>query len=142
MGKCGGSENDVVMDMVLIRVGADDVGVVAFGEAPRQLTAEPVGFFRRDLAGDKGLPQMVGDHIVRTARSAGLLQIQPLCKRKFRVRKAAVALVACDEFSVFGLGRIFDIIENVADRRTDGSALADVQRHQACGCQIDVPPIL
>ena len=33
-------------------------------------------------------------------------------------------------------------IENVADRRTDGSALADVQRHQACGCQIDVPPIL
>lgn len=67
MGKGRGIEDNMVMDMVFIRVGADDVGMVAFGEAMRQLTAETVRFLRRNFARGKGLAQMIGDHIVHAA---------------------------------------------------------------------------
>ena len=55
----GGIENDVIMDVFSINVSADNEGVFPLGEAPRQLTAQPVCFFRRDLTRDKGLPEMI-----------------------------------------------------------------------------------
>ena len=60
--------------------------VLAFGKAPGQLHAQAVGFLRRDLARHKGLPQVVGDHVVRTAHPAsaggvGLLVQQETARR-------------------------------------------------------------
>ena len=59
--------DDVVMDMGFVDMGADHKGMIALGEPLCKLHAQPVGFFRGNLAGDKGLPDMVGKYIVRTA---------------------------------------------------------------------------
>lgn len=72
--------DDVVADIGLVDVGADDKGVVSFGKPAGKLLAQPVCFLRRDLSGDKGLAQVVGDHIVLAAHPAGLLDVPLLCK--------------------------------------------------------------
>ena len=43
--------DDVVMDVRLVDVCTDNESVISFGKALRQLIAQPVGFFRSDLAG-------------------------------------------------------------------------------------------
>ena len=98
---------NMVVDVSLIDVGTDDESVPALGEAPGQLHAQSVGLLRRDLARHKGLPQMVGDHIVRTAHPAGAGGVGLLVQQELRVGHAAVALVAGDEPAVVGFVWIF-----------------------------------
>ena len=54
----------MVMDVFSINVSADNEGVFPLGETPRQPTAQPVYFFRCTLAGNKGLPETIVNHIV------------------------------------------------------------------------------
>src|SRR5699024_4627266 len=129
----GGVPYNMVVDVSLIDVGTDDESVPALGESPGQLHAKPVGFLRRDLARHKGLPQVVGDHIVRTAHPAGAGGVGLLVQQKLRVSHAAVALVAGDEPAVVGLVWIFYIVDDVADGLADRATLAGVQRYDAGG---------
>ena len=129
-----GIPDDMIMDVVLVDVGADDESVVPVRKAFGKLTADVVRFLRRDLAGDKGLPKMIGNHIVRTARPAGESGILPFGKKKLGVRCPAVAFIAGDESAVICFLRIFRVINNVADRRVDVPAFAGMQRHQPGGC--------
>ena len=132
----------MVVDVSLVDVGADDESVPTLGEAPGQLHAQAVGFLRRDLARHKGLPQVVGDHIVRTAHPASAGGVGLLIKKELGVGHAAVALVAGDEFAVVGLFWIFYIVDDVADRLADRAALASVKRHDAGGGHNDFPSFL
>ena len=65
----------MIVNMGFVDMSADDIGVIALGEALGQLTAQTVRVLRCDLSGNKGLPQMVGDHIILAAHSAGLLDV-------------------------------------------------------------------
>ena len=121
------------MDVSLIDVGTDDESVPALGEAPGQLHAQSVGILRRDLARHKGLPQVVGNHIVRTAHPAGAGDIGLLVQQELGIGHAAVTLIAGDEPAVVGLFWIFYIVDDVADRLADRAALAGVQRYNAGG---------
>ena len=60
------------MDVGFVHMGADDKGVFPFGEAAGQLIAQAVGLLRGDLAGDEGLPDGIGNHIIGPAPPAGL----------------------------------------------------------------------
>ena len=106
----------MVVGVRFVDVGADDESVLTLGEAPSQLHAQSVGFLRRDLARHKGLPQMVGDHVVRTAHPAGAGGVGLLVQQELRVGHAAVTLVAGNEPTVVGLFWIFYIVDDVADR--------------------------
>ena len=128
-----GRTDNVVVDVSLVDVGADDESVLALGESPGQLHAKPVGFLRRDLARHKGLPQVVGNHIVRTAHPAGAGDIGLLVQQELGVGYAAVTLIAGDEPAVVGLFWIFYIVDDVADRLAGRAALAGVQRHDTGG---------
>ena len=128
-----GRTDNVVVDVSLVDVGADDESVLAFGKAPGQLHAQAVGFLRRDLARHKGLPQVVGNHIVRTAHPTGAGGVGLLVQQKLRVSHAAVTLVAGDEPAVVGLVWIFYIVDDVADGLADRATLAGVQRYDAGG---------
>ncbi len=75
-----GIPDDMIMNVVFVNVGADNKSVVPVRKAFGKLTADPVCFLRSDLAGDKGLPEMVSDHIVRATRPAGERGILPFGK--------------------------------------------------------------
>ena len=116
----------MIMDMLFVDVGADDIGVFALGKPLGKLTAQAVCFFRGDLAGDKGLPQMVGNYIIFTAHPAGLLDVLILGKKKLGIRDPAVTLPACNQSAVIRLLRIFGVVDNVTDCLSYGAAFAGV----------------
>lgn len=113
----------MVVDVGFVNVGTDDESMFALCEAPGQFHAQPVGFFRRNLARNEGLPQVVSDHIVRTAHPASAGGVGLLIKKELGIGHAAVALVAGDEPAVVGLIGIFYIVDDVADRLADRAAL-------------------
>ena len=131
--QCSRVDNDVIMDMVLIYMGADDKGMVSFCEFQRQLPADLIGFFRRNFAGLKCLTEMVGDHIVRTLVSAGQICILSFGKKKLCISKPGITLIAINEFSKIGFLRIFYIINNICNRSRDVPTFSYMQRHQSCG---------
>ena len=90
----GGVPNHMIVNVSFVDMGADNVGVIAFGEALGQLTAQTVRFLRCDLSGNKGLPQMVGDHIILAAHSAGLLDVLIFGEKELGVGDPAIALPA------------------------------------------------
>ena len=126
--------DDVVMDMGLVDMGADHKGVIALGEPLCKLHAQPVGFFRGNLAGDKGLPDMVGQHIVRAAYPASGGNVLPFRQQKLGVGYPAVTRKAGDEPAVICLLWVGYLVDDVTDCLTFGAALTGVQRHDACGC--------
>ena len=65
----------MIVDVAAVNVGTDNKCVIAFGKSAGQLTAQAVGFLRRNLAGNKGLPDGVGDHIIRPTLPASLGEI-------------------------------------------------------------------
>lgn len=132
----------MVVNVSLVDVGADDESVLALGESPGQLHAQAVGFFRRDLARHKGLPQVVRNHVILAAHPASAGGVGLLVQQELGVGYAAVALVAGDEPAVVSLVWIFYIVDDVADGLADRAALAGVQRHNAGGGHVGalLPP--
>ena len=56
LAECGGVPNHMIVNVSFVDMGADDIGVIALGEALGQLTAQTVRVLRCDFTGDKGLP--------------------------------------------------------------------------------------
>ena len=130
----GGVPNHMIMDMLFVDMGADNIGVFALGESLGKLTAQAVCFLRGDFTRDKGLAQMVGNYIILTAHSAGLLDVLIFGKKKFGIRDPAVTLPARNQSAVIRLLRIFGVVQYVADCLSYRAAFSGVQGHQACGC--------
>ena len=126
----------MIVNMGFVDMGADDIGVIALGEALGQLTAQTVRFLRCDLSGNKGLPQMVGDHIILAAHSAGLLGVLIFGEKELGIGDPAVALPACYQPAAVCLLRIFGVVDDVADGLSHRAAFAGVQGHQARGCHV------
>lgn len=70
-----GVPDDMIVDMGLVDMSADDKGVVPLSESPGKLLPQPVCFLCSDLAGDKRLAQMIGNHIICAAHPASLLNV-------------------------------------------------------------------
>ena len=122
------------MDMGLVNVGTDDEGVFFLRKPLGKLHAQPIGFLRGDLPRAEGLADMVGDHIVCATDPSGGGDILALGQHELGVGHTAVALITGDEPAVVCLLRIGHIVNNFADGTALGPALADMQRHDACGC--------
>ena len=123
----------MIMDVGFVYMGADDKGVFPLGETAGQLIAQAVGLLRGNLAGDKGLADGVGDHIIGPAPPPGLGKVLPLGKQKLRVRDPAVALVAGDQSAAVRLVRVLHIVDDVLNGPAHGPAFASVQGHNAGG---------
>ncbi len=111
--QCSRVDNDVIMDMVLIHMGADNKGMVSFVKLQCQLPADLISFFWRNFAGLKCLTEMVGDHIICTQISAGQICILSFGQKKLCISKPGITLIAINEFSKIGFLRIFYIIKNI-----------------------------
>ena len=142
MVQAGGVPDDVVMDVGLVHMGTDDKGVFPFGKAPRQLIAQAVGLLRGDLAGDEGLPDGIGDHIIGPALPAGPGLILPLGQQKLCIGAPAVTLIAGDQPAAVRLVRVLHIVNDVTDGLAHAPALAGVQGHNAGGCHDESLPVI
>ena len=54
------TRNQVIVDVALVDVGCQHIGVFALQHFLNELLADLMGLYRRDLAGGKGLDQVVG----------------------------------------------------------------------------------
>ena len=122
------------MNVRLVYVSADHKGMIAFGKTLGKFHTQPVSFLRCDLTGAEGLAHMIGNHIIRTAHSSGRGKVLPLCQKELCIRSPAVTRLAGNKpaaICFFGIGHIVD---DVTDRPTFCAALADMKRHDSCGC--------
>ena len=113
--------------MLFVDMGTDDKGVIAFGETLGKLHAQAIGLVRCDPAGDEGLPDLIGDHIIFATAPAGLGEVLPLGKKKLRVSNFPAALITGDELAVVCFLWIFYIVQNVPDSRPHRPALANME---------------
>ncbi len=90
-------------------------------------------FLWGDFAGDKGLPDLISNYIVRPALPAGPGEILPFGEKELRIGDPAVTLVAGDQLAVVGFLWILRIINDVADGLAHGPALAGVQGDETGG---------
>ena len=73
------AHDDVIMNMVLIYVVLqNDKSVVSLRQPHSKFLADLIGFLRRHFTRLKRLPEVIGNHIIRTPDSAGLVDILPL----------------------------------------------------------------
>ena len=77
---------------------------------------------------------MVSNHIIRSPHSPGVSNVLLLGKQELPVSNTAVTLPACNQVAVVCLFGILYIIDNGFDGGSNSPSLADVQRHQPCGC--------
>ena len=124
----------MIMDMRFINMRANYKGMVAFGESLCKFYSQPVGFFRRNLAGEKGLAHMIGDYIIRAAHPSGGGNVLMLCQQELGISDPAVTSKSGDKSAIVRLLRIGRIVDNVADRLAFRAAFADMQRHDTSGC--------
>ena len=119
-------DNDMIMDMVLVYVGADNKSMIALCQFQSKLLPDPVRFFRRNLPWFKCLPEMIGDHIVCASVPAGHVQILTFRKKKLHIRSPGITLVTADQFPKISFLWVLCVINDVRDRCGNIPALTDM----------------
>ena len=132
-------ENDVIMDMVLVYMSTDDKGVIPFRQLHGKLLTDLICFFRGELSGQKGLTQMISNHIVTSAAPACEVDVLLLCQHKFCVGSHSVTHIAVYEFAIICLLRILHIVDDVCYGGRSCSAFARVKRYKPCGSDTIIP---
>ena len=120
----------MIMNVVFVDMGADDESMASFGKAFGKFTTNAVRFLRRNFAGNKGLTEMIGDHVVRAARPAGECSILTFGKKELGVGCTGVTFIAGDEPAIISFLRILRIVDDVADCCAYVPSLSGMQRHQ------------
>ena len=127
--------DDVIVDVGLVDVRADDERMTAAGKPFGKFFTDPVGLFRCDFSREKRLPEMIGNHIVRAPHPSRFLNVFPFGHQELGVGAAAVAGIAADKTPVFRFLRVCNIVDNIADCPAEAPALSGVQGHDPRGCQ-------
>lgn len=122
----------MIMDMALVRVGADDKGVIALQKALGKFITNSVRFLRRDFAGAEGLSHLIGDNVA-VLPAPGQLKILVLGKRKFYIGSIWVAGIGTDIFAGFRLVGIPAIIQPVEQALPNGFAFVQMHGNNASG---------
>ena len=80
----------MIVNVRLIYMSTDHKGMIALGKTLGKFYAQPVRFFRGNLAGTEGLAHMIGNHIICAAHSSGSGNVLPLCQKKLCIRKMCI----------------------------------------------------
>ena len=130
----------MIVDVGFVDVSTDHKGVFALGEPLGKFNAQPVGFFRGDLARHKGLPHMIGNHIILPPDPASGGDVLALCQKELGVSGPAIAGKTGNELAAVCLLWICHIVDDVADGTALRAAFANVQRHDAGRSHVHKPP--
>lgn len=99
-----GTENQVIVDVALVNVGCQHIGVFALQHFVGKLIADLMGLFRRGLTGSKGLYQVVGQIVALLVR----LRQQHF---KFNVCCFIGAGKGGHQQLIVGLVRVLDVVQ-------------------------------
>ena len=122
-------KNYVVMDVLLVCVSSNDIGVIAMGEPPCQFLTHTVGFLRCYFTRQEGLAHMICDHIVFATLAPGTLKVFPLCQQEFGICSTVITGIAGDQLALLRLVRILGIVENVTDGCSLSTPLPGMKRY-------------
>ncbi len=128
----GGIEINVVMNVLRVRVGANQKFVVAFQETHGKFITDLVGFLWGHFARLEGLAYLVGDHIVLLCPSGDVF-ILPFGKQKLRIGGVWVTLVCGDLFVVFGFTGVDGVINSGTETCGQCFTFVQVQGDDSCG---------
>ena len=103
------TENQVIVDVALVDVCCQHIGVFALQHFVGKLLADLMGLYRRGLAGGKGLDQVVGQIVAFLDR----LRQQHF---KFYVRCFIGAAKGGHQHFVLGLVRVLDVVQRLFQR--------------------------
>ena len=104
-----GAENDVIMDMALVNVRCQHIGIFSLQNLVGQPPPDLMGLLRRGLAGGKGLYQVMG-------------QIVPFLHRlgqqhfKLYIRRFIGTAKGGHQHFVLGFLRVFDVVKSLFQR--------------------------
>ena len=104
-----GAENDVIMQMALVNVGGNHIGVFALQHFIGKLPPDLMGLLRRGFPRFKGLYQVVGQIVALLVR---LIQ-QHL---KFNIRRFIGTAIGRNEQLFIGLVRVLDVVQRLFQR--------------------------
>ena len=104
-----GAENDVVMQVALVNMGGNHIGVFALQHFIGKLPPDFMGLFRRGFPRFKGLYQVVGQIVALLVR---LIQ-QHL---KFNIRRFIGTAIGGNEQLFIGLVRVLDVVQRLFQR--------------------------
>ena len=104
-----GAENDVVMQMALVNVGGNYIGVLALQHFIGKLPPDLVGLLRRGFPRFKGLYQVMCQIVSLLVR---LIQ-QHL---KFYIRRFIGTAIGRNEQLFIGLVRVLDVVQRLFQR--------------------------
>ena len=126
-----GIEHDMVMDVRPVRVRRHDKGIPPFRKPQSCLPAQPVRFFRRDLAGFERLADLISDDAVLSRAPCEMLELTFL-QHEFFVDSDWVTAVGGHEFAFFRLFRIHRIVRSGTEALCHGTAFVRMQRDKSC----------
>ena len=129
----GGTNDDVIVNMVFVDVCRNDVGELIVGHPGRQLISDLVCYVRRDLLRLESLPDMIADHFVFLRASCVRLVLLAE-KHELIRRRLGRASVSQNQNSAVRLFRIHDVIQTGSNALPGSFPFVDVNRHDASGC--------
>ena len=129
-----GIPNDVIMNVRLVGMGADDEGIPALQKAAGQLVADPVSLLRRDLSRLEGLPDLVGDHVAFLL-SSGKDTVLPLRQQELALHGLHIALIRGNQLALLRLARIHRVGRPVMQALRQRLAFVLVHRDNSCCCE-------
>ena len=129
------ADDDMIMNVMAIRVRRHDVSVISMGETLSKLLAQPVGFPRGDLTGQESLPHVVGDHIILSTIAPGSVQVGFLHEHKLRVRQCGIAPVAYYQTFALGLFGVLYILNYAGNGRSRCTLFSHMEGNQIARCR-------
>ena len=131
--KGSGAEDDVIMDMRLVRMRCHHIGMVSLQEPRSQLTADLIGFFRRDFSGFKRLAKLICNDFAVPV-SLRQMQISASHQRKLIGGSFPVTGIRGHQLPAFRLRRIHSIFNTISQRLGSIIALGNVHGDQSGRC--------
>lgn len=118
---------NVVVNVLAVCVCGDEKGILALCPAHRRFIADAVCLLRGNLAGLKGLPDLIAEYVgipfLFPTRDGFILG---LAQKELRVGGLVVALVGRNELAALRLFRVLAVVETVFQRLGNRLPLADM----------------
>ena len=125
---------NVVVNVLFVRVGGNKKGVVPLCPAHSRFIAYPVRLLRGNLAGSKGLADLIAEHVrlpfLFPARDGLILC---LGEQELGIGGLVVALIGENELPALGFLRVLPIVQTILQRLDNRLPFADMVGDQSGG---------